>query len=120
MKALICFHNDSEHSLAWLLKKDFRHCFVCVLTERDGVGYWLSLDPHLGIPQFEVQCGTDFALKAHLESFGCIVVETERLNPSLPRMPWALANCVGVVKFVLGLRAPFVITPYQLYKRIKR
>jgi hypothetical protein len=120
VKALVVFQDQSAHRLAWLLRPGFRHVFICLLTEREGVGYWISIDPAWGLPLIDVQCGADTDLRAFYEGLGHRVIELERLSPPEPRWPWALANCVGVVKAVLGLKAPFVITPYQLFKRISR
>lgn len=118
MRALVVFTDSGNHPLAFLLKPKFRHVFVCVLIERDGVGYWISIDPYNGIPEINVLCGSDTDLQALIRECGHVVVQVERAATELPWWPWALASCVGVVKCVLGIRAPFVITPYQLYKRL--
>lgn len=121
MRALVVFHGDPTHWLARFLKPGFHHVFVCVLVERDGQGWWVSIDPALGLPTINVECGPDGDLRGFYEDLNCTVIETERLpGQRLPRWSWALANCVGVVKFVIGIRAPFCITPYQLYKRLTR
>lgn len=93
---------------------------MCILVESYGQGYWLSIDPAKGVPVINVEGGPGFDLKGHYEDLGCVVVETETQSAGPPRWSWALANCVGVVKYVLGIRAPFVITPFQLYKRLTR
>jgi hypothetical protein len=116
LNALVVFHGESTHSLAWLLKPGFRHVLVCILVN----GYWISVDPADGLPKIEVQCGPDFDLRAAFEDAGAVVVATDMRTTTPPNWPWALANCVGVVKAVLGIRAPFVITPYQLFKRLSR
>ena len=121
MRALVVFHGDSPHPFARFLKPGFEHVFVCILVERDGQGWWVSIDPALGIPAINVECGPDADLRGLYEDLNCTVVETERLPAArIPRWSWALANCVGVTKYVLGIRAPFICTPYQLYKRLKR
>ena len=121
MRALVVFHGDSDHWLAQFLHPDFAHCLVCVLVERAEQGYWLSIDPARGVPHIGVECGPDGDLKGYYEDMNCTVVETEILAEDQRRpLRWsfALANCVGVVKFVLGIRAAFCLTPYQLYKRL--
>lgn len=117
MRALVVFHGQPDHPLAFLLRPGFRHCFVCVLAGPEP-GYWVSIDPTTGPIAVAVECGPAYDLRAYYEELGCTVVETHTcLTP--PRWPFALANCTGAVKAVLGLRAPFVITPYQLYRRLK-
>lgn len=121
MRALVVFHDNSDHWLAGFLRPGFAHCLVCILVERDGQAWWLSIDPGKGVPEIAVECGPDGDLRGYYEDLGCMVLEVERCAfPRPPRWSWALANCVGVVKYVLGIRAPFVITPYQLFKRLKR
>jgi hypothetical protein len=120
LRALVVFHSNSDHWLASLLKPGFAHCLVCILVERDGQGYWLSIDPAKGVPLINVECGPDGDLRGYYEALGCTVIETETCESHPPRWSWALANCVGVLKYVLGVRAPLVITPYQLFKRLKR
>lgn len=118
--ALVVFCDNTEHWASFLLKPGFRHVFVCVLVWTQGVGYWLCIDPSSGVPEFSVLCGTGGDPRGHFESLGATVVEVRREDASPPRWPWAVSNCVGVVKVVLGIRAPFVITPYQLYRRLMR
>jgi hypothetical protein len=36
------------------------------------------------------------------------------------RVPLMVTTCVGVVKAVLGIRAPWIITPLQLYRYLTR
>lgn len=120
MKAIVVFHGSSNHYLAPLLKPGFAHCLVAILVERDGQGWWVSIDPAKGVPVIAVECDPDGDLRGYYEELGCTVIETETRDPRPPRWSWALANCVGVVKYVLGIRAPFCITPYQLYRRLNR
>lgn len=96
-----------------MLKPGFRHCFVCL---RDG-DYWLLVDAALGVPLIKVLQQADFGLAAFYRELGFTVVETTQ-NEQPIRCPVSLASCVGVVKAVLAIRAPFVWSPYQLYKHL--
>ena len=113
MKTLVCFHNHGAHFLDPLLKEGFRHCFVAVLSG----DYWVRIDGMGGVPEIEVVAGADYDLATFYRAHGYAVVETEQRATPL-KTPFVTANCLGMVKSVLGLRAPFVLTPYRLYRRL--
>ena len=114
MRALVVFHGDSDHPLGRLLHKDFRHCFVCV---DDGL-YWILVDGKMGIPEIRVAANAEFDLAAWYRERNCTVLETQSRNRTVP--PLMLMSCVAVCKAVLGIRAPFVITPKQLHDYLWR
>lgn len=116
MRALVVFHGRGEGRLARFLAPGFRHCFVCVLDPRARI--WLRLDGRHGIPELRADAAADFALAAFFRASGFIVVELENVAPRSPRTPLMLGTCVGAVKRVIGLHAPFVLTPRQLFRRL--
>ena len=106
-------------TLPWLrlLKPGFRHCFVLLRTR----GNWLYYDP-MAHYTFASAIGT-YPLLGLLRVFrrrGC------RLRLARPRVPppraqaWRPYTCVEAVKRVLGLREPWVLTPWQLYRCLNR
>ena len=121
MKAIVSFRNYGNHPLKDLLKTGFKHAVVAVLTPD---GYWVEIDSGTGIPSVTVMCGADFDLNQWYEKQGYITVETTQVkkkkfifNPFRGNI--FIANCVGTVKSVLGLEC-ICVTPYQLYKRLKK
>ena len=112
--ALVVFHDHGCHWADPLLKRGFRHCFV---TVADGP-YWVEIDGLAGVPHVQVKCGTDFDLAGFYRGHEFTVVEVS-IGESPPPGPLAVANCVGLVKTVIGLYAPLVFTPYQLYRRLE-
>jgi hypothetical protein len=102
----------------WLrpLRRGFRHCFVVM---RAG-SVWLACEPlkdrieldALAVPE-------DFDLAAFYCQQGHRVLLGERL-PARARSRFALApmTCVTVVKRLLGIDAPWVWTPWQLYAHL--
>lgn len=108
---------EGKRSRLWkLLKPGFQH----VELWRCDRGIWIRIDPC-----FEL-------IEAHaLEAPPWEMIPSE-LNPTVVRVqrkvpkkklrepfffgPW---TCVEITKAFLGVRAPFVRTPYQLYKRLK-
>lgn len=113
MKALVVFHDNSDHPLSWMLEPGFRHVSVVV----DDGYCWVLIDPHKGVPVIQVLGLNAIDIAARYRDVGAAVVETET-RETKQQFPFALANCVGVVKAVIGLRAPMVWTPHQLYKRL--
>ena len=91
---------------------------MCILDTRSGI--WIRFDGKDGIPDIRAEAGADFTLAAFYRSAGFTVIELDNLEPRPPRTVLMLGTCVGAVKRVLGLRAPFVLTPKQLYRRLTR
>lgn len=117
MKAIVVFCDPDDARWQWLLKPGFRHVF-CVIAQGD---YWISIDSRVAQPVIEVVAGTDFDLAGHYrrEMRGWTVLEIDA--PRSPwRAPYCTANCVGLVKAILGIRAPLAQSPHQLFKHLKR
>lgn len=117
MRAVIVFHGRGQGRCARFLAHGFRHCFVCVLDEARGI--WIRLDGRAGIPDFRAEAAAGFDLAEFYRAAGFTVLELENHTPHPPRTPLMLGTCVGAVKRVLGLRAPFVLTPRQLFRRLR-
>lgn len=103
----------------WLrgLKPGFRHCFVVV--RRDD--RWLALDALKG--RIDVQLlpvAATFPLAAFYRRRGLRVLSIDTAPPERGRFGLRPLTCVEVVKQTLGLHAPFVVTPWQLYRRLVR
>tara|TARA_R110002110_G_scaffold114362_3_gene283668 strand:- start:2775 stop:3128 length:354 start_codon:yes stop_codon:yes gene_type:complete len=116
MRALVVFHGRGEGVFARFLDPGFRHCFVCVLDPRSRI--WIRLDGRAGLPELRADAAADFALAGFFRASGFRVVELDILRPQPPRTPLMLGTCVGAVKRVIGLNAPFVLTPRQLFRRL--
>ncbi len=114
MDALAVFHDHGTGFLSRFLKPGFRHCFVVV---RNG-DYWVMIDGCEGKPLVQVVAPANFDLATHLRSQGQTVIETHQRD-TVPRNPFAVANCVGLVKAMLCIRST-AITPYALYVHLRR
>ncbi len=116
--ALVCFTGRSE--IVWLrwLKPGFRHCF-CLLPTGGG---WLLLDPRCNRLEVRPLPGTDRAgLIRHFTRAGYRVVAAEIApDQGAGRSGPCLYTCVEAVKRALGLHAPLVVTPYALYRHLKK
>lgn len=113
-RALVVFHDHGSHWLSWVLKPGFRHVFAVV----DSGEHWIMVDPRDGVPIIEAVADASFDLAAFYREEGYAVLDVVPPGQG-PWGPFFISNCVGAVKAVLGLRAPFVFTPYQLYRRLK-
>ena len=111
MRALVVFCDPADARLQWALKPGFRHCFCCVASG----DYWIRLDAETGKTLIEVIADSRFDLAGHFRKEGWTVVETEQREEPL-RTPFVSVNCVGLVKAILNIRAPWAITPWRLHK----
>ena len=114
-RAIVLFHHDSNHPLRRFLKSGFRHCLVVVETG----DYWVLIDPRDGMPKIEVVAGATYDLAGFYRRNDYMAVETNIVGGKLIS-PLALTNCVGAVKAILGIRKPFVVTPYRLFKFLEK
>jgi hypothetical protein len=99
----------------WLrpLQRGFRHCFVVMRTG----SVWLACEPLKDRIELDVLVvPDDFDLAAFYCQQGHQVLLGQRI-PVRARGRFALAplTCVTVVKRLLGIDAPWVWTPWQLY-----
>ena len=115
MNALVVFHDQGTGFLSRFLKPGFKHCFAVV---RNG-NYWIVVDGCEGVPLVGVVAPSDYDFATYCRAQGFTVIETEQ-RATVPRAPYATANCVGLVKAVLCIRAPFAVTPRGLYKHLRR
>jgi hypothetical protein len=102
----------------WLrpLRRGFRHCFVVL---RAG-SVWLACEPlkdRIELDALQLPAGFDLA--AFYREQGHQVLLGQRPSPRARRR-FALAplTCVTVVKRLLGIDAPWVWTPWQLYAHL--
>lgn len=115
MRALVVFHDHGTHILAPLLKRGFRHVFAVRLNGQ----YWIRIDGMSGVPVAEVVAGADYDLAGFYLDEGYEVLEVE-VGDKPPRSPLVFANCVGLSKGFLGIRRPFIVTPYGLYRYLRK
>ncbi|MBT3360627.1 MAG: hypothetical protein HN403_13465 [Rhodospirillales bacterium] len=114
-KALVAFSGQADLPWLRLLKPGFRHCLVAV----DFAGYWIVVNPLSNRMDMAV-CNTMTAeqLANFYQSKGLRVVHTRTLDPGRKPVSWRPFTCVEVVLRILGLRAPLILTPWQLFRKI--
>jgi hypothetical protein len=113
--ALVVFVDDCSLKSLRFLRRGFRHCFVVVRT-RTG---WVICDPlsHRTDLAFVEGCNAA-ELTRWYRDHGLRVIAT-RIRPApLRPAPIRPYTCVEAVKRVLGMHAPWILTPWQLYRRL--
>ena len=115
--ALVVFMGDVSIRWAKLLRPGFRHCFAVVGRDER----WVVFDPMSSFTNLGVFSGPTIDDVAEwYRQFGFTVIKTVVRREGSPPAEWRLFTCVEAVKRVLGIRAPWVITPWQLYRHIGR
>jgi hypothetical protein len=114
--ALVVFADHADCAWLTFLRRGFRHCFVVL---RAG-SLWLACEPlkdRIELATLALPPGFDlpafYAGQGHRVLQGC-------RPPPRPRQAFAPGplTCVTVVKRLLGIRAPWVWTPWQLYAHL--
>jgi hypothetical protein len=115
--ALVVFVNQADCLWLRILRPGFRHCFVAL---RDGTT-WLTCDALKDRLELSVlPLTSEFDLAGfYAEQGHTVLLGTTR--PNLPRRPFAVAplTCVTIAKRLLGVRAPRVVTPWQLFRLLE-
>jgi hypothetical protein len=113
LPAVVVFADDA--CLKWLrpLRSGFRHCFVAV--NRSDV--WIISNSLSHYTDLDVAVGwTAAEICAWYHHLGYVAVETTTRSPVLRCAPIRPFTCVESVKRILGMHAPWVLTPWQLYR----
>ena len=116
-RALVVFSGGT--GVRWLrwLRPGFRHCFVAL---DDGIE-WLTVDPLLH--RLEVRASSlpsAFDLAAEYRRMALDVIEVVPPPVPLRRAPFGLFTCVETAKRLLGIRARWILTPWQLRCWLRR
>ena len=104
-----------QTGLWWLrwLRRGFRHCFL-VLDEGDGC---LLVDPLAQQTELTRVRGVGLDhVAGWCRRRGFRVVPCRVCRAPRRALGWRPFSCVEVVKRILGLQLPWVLTPFQLYR----
>ncbi|MBI2235766.1 MAG: hypothetical protein HYU60_02215 [Magnetospirillum sp.] len=112
-RALVVFVGRADLWWLRLLRPGFRHCFLVL----GSPGGWIAIDPMSNLTEVSVlPLEADCDLAAWYRGQGHVVVEAVPLLPARQPAPWRAYTCVEAVKRILGVDAPFVLTPWQLFR----
>lgn len=116
-RAWVVFCGQADLFWLRLLRRGFRHCFA-VLNDGER---WITIDPLSPCLEIAVQpVPAAFDLPCWLRERGHVVVPATVGRGHGRPAPWAPFTCVEAVKRVIGLHDRFVLTPWQLYRRLTR
>lgn len=115
--ALVVFGGHADLWWLRLLKPGFRHCFVVLA----GSGEWVVVDPlsHRTCVVLIPFC-PEFDLAGWYRENGFMVVQTKVFSPDRRVAPIRPYSCVESVKRILGIRAAWVLTPWQLFLYVNK
>ncbi len=112
-RVLVVFTGATDLRALAILRPGFRHCFAVV----ESGGQWLIYDP--ASHQTRIEPIGRMALANLLGGLSggdaTLVCRRQRAAP-LRLAPLAPFTCVEAVKRLLGIRAPWVLTPWQLFR----
>jgi hypothetical protein len=118
-QAFIVFGGAADQPWLRLLRPGFRHCFAAL---RDAEG-WTVLDPLTGrlvVARLEIPSGFDlpgFYRRAGFTVTGPFRPGEARWRLLPPIQPF---TCVALCRAVLGAEAPFALTPWGLFRSLKK
>lgn len=110
---MVVFEDRTATGVLRWLTPGFRHCF-CLVEEAEG---WILLDPLKSSIYLDVIRGISLAdLVQHFAGTGRTVLLGRTIpGPSFRHASLRPTTCVELVKRMLGLNAPYVWTPRQLF-----
>lgn len=115
--AIVVFAHETRLAKLRWLKHGFRHCFVAIAHGGD----WIVYDPLSSHSILTVLRGVEAEqLASWYRRLGLTVIATWQRSPPHRPAPIRPYTCVEAVKRVLGLHAPWVLTPWQLYRHLDR
>jgi hypothetical protein len=115
---VLVFEDRSERGLIRILRPGFRHCF-CLIRSSTG---WLLCDPLKRSLRLEAIGEYDPLTLAEALARNNRTVLLGTLLPKAgdPSPRFRPITCVEIVKRVLGLSLPGVLTPHQLFQALVR
>lgn len=113
--AIVYFYRSTDqHSLLFFLKRDFSHCDI-VICEDDS---YIMVEPLYSCTHIRcVSLELVEQFKRDCTIYRCVLLPAP---PFKRLLRIRFISCVGILKHILGIRTPFIITPFQLYKYINR
>ncbi|HLO75881.1 MAG TPA: hypothetical protein VK196_05430 [Magnetospirillum sp.] len=116
-RGLVVFADATSLWFLRLLRPGFRHCFIA-LSWASG---WVVIDPlshGTAVAHFPID--QEFDLAEWYRHHGLVVVPVKKVSPQRRVAPILPYSCVECVKRILGIHAPCVVTPWQLYRYLNK
>ena len=109
-----------NHWLIKRLRKPFQHVFA--VKKSPGGRFWIIINPLITHTHIDIIAVSQFPTIGTLliDPESSVVIPVTATITAKERHTLCIFNCVEVVKSLLGMRAFWIWTPYQLYKRLKK
>ena len=98
------------------LDSEIQHCYA--VKESPGGEFWIVIDAKNSVTEVQLLSKIDYPHIRCIEPDSVILSIRAIIDPSNYRHTLCVFNCVEQVKALLGIRAFWIWTPYQLYKRL--
>lgn len=120
-RALVVFSGKTELTWLRMLRPGFRHCFVIIENiSHEGAVSWVLYNPLSTGTQLAVwSSANDETVRIWLVQQGYEVLVARAIPATERVFCWRPYTCVEAVKRLLGLHAPQVFTPWQLFNALK-
>jgi len=109
-------HTTLKHWVFKWLNPHFQHVYA--VKESPGGEFWIVLDSKNCCTEVNLLSKVDYPHIRCIEPDSVILSIKAIIDPNNYRHTLCVFNCVEVVKSVLGIKAFWCWTPYQLYKRL--
>ena len=108
--------SKSNHWVFNWLDPYFQHCYTVESSE--GGQFWIITDSKLECLSVRIEAKDNYPTVRDLYPDSVILSTKVIIKPNNYRYTLCVFNCVEVAKAVLGIKAFWCWTPYQLYKRL--
>ena len=117
---IIFTESSQNHWLLKRLKREFQH--VLAIKKSVGGHYWIVINPLFPYTLVDIIPVLDYPdIRTLLNGHKYKTVMTVKAEVNIKeRYTLCIINCVEIIKSLLGIRAFWVWTPYQLYKYLKK
>ena len=115
-KIIIVFVDETECTCLRWLKRGFRHCFAAIQHQ----DYWIicdSLKTKIEISMIRIPM--DFNIcKFYSERGHTVLIGRKDTDNYKKQIYPEFLTCVSVAKRIIGIQCYFILTPWQLFKKL--
>jgi hypothetical protein len=108
--------SEYKHWLMKYLQPGFQHCYA--VKESPGGEFWIVINNTAVHTDVQLVSKVDYPHIRLLAPNSVILSIRAIIRPESYRHMFCVYNCVEVCKSLLGIKAFWCWTPYQLYKRL--
>jgi len=108
----------SKHWLFKFIDSEIQHVYI--MKKSEGGQFWTIINPLFSHTRIETVLVDDFIHPRCYTGDNAVIVPIKSIvDTEQQKWSFCIFNCVEVVKSFLGIKNFFILTPYQLYKRLK-